>query len=358
VIIITPHVKQISAEFDAAFRDWYRRTQGREVFVDWRGPFGTSEIVKLLQAQYVAAIKKGQILPDGSCAVGTIGYDIMFGGGSFDHGRLKDPRNAAAKIVVAGKERCVVRVQTLHPDAGAPHAPKRTRSGVSLGDFRIAGRRMPSVRFGNAIGVDCQLCSADSSRCFERTHQPQQLGLNQPKSGGHWRSIVHERSISQHRRCTGCITHDHLALGTRSPPKHRSQRITIAIRERHGRSVDSVEIPAYEAPLPRSARCCRSRRCRCRTAGFGTACLRRCSHNHSFGGRCCRWTGRRCGGGIGNRRRALGRLSYDVCGFSGSNQVEPRSRQTLDFGVGVQAICSSGQSRIFHSKHLHFARNP
>jgi iron(III) transport system substrate-binding protein len=104
VIVITPHVKQISSEFDAAFRDWYRRTQGREVFVDWRGPFGTSEIVKLLQAQYVAAIKKGQILPDGSCAVGTIGYDIMFGGGSFDHGRLKDPRNAAAKVIVEGKE--------------------------------------------------------------------------------------------------------------------------------------------------------------------------------------------------------------------------------------------------------------
>lgn len=89
LIVITPHVAQIRDEFARAFSDWHRREHGSPVRVDYRTPGGTSEIVRQLQAQYNAAIRDGDIAPDGSCAPGVIPVDIMFGGGSFDHGRLK-----------------------------------------------------------------------------------------------------------------------------------------------------------------------------------------------------------------------------------------------------------------------------
>jgi ABC-type Fe3+ transport system substrate-binding protein len=90
LIVVTPHVQQIRVEFARAFRDWHaaRYPQDPPVFVDFRTPGGTSEIIRLLQAQYNAAIAAGRIAPDGSCAPGTIGFDIMFGGGTYDHGRL------------------------------------------------------------------------------------------------------------------------------------------------------------------------------------------------------------------------------------------------------------------------------
>ena len=93
LILVTPHVQQIRNEFAEAFDRWHRREHGEPVRIDWRTPGGTSEIIKQLQAQYAAAVKAGQyeIAPDGTVAMpaGTIGFDAMFGGGSYDHGRLK-----------------------------------------------------------------------------------------------------------------------------------------------------------------------------------------------------------------------------------------------------------------------------
>ncbi|MCA9287051.1 MAG: extracellular solute-binding protein [Phycisphaerales bacterium] len=90
LIIVTPHVQQIRTEFARAFRDWHARRYPDDppVYVDFRSPGGTSEIIRVLQAQYNAAITAGRIAPDGSCEPGTIGYDLMFGGGTYDHGRL------------------------------------------------------------------------------------------------------------------------------------------------------------------------------------------------------------------------------------------------------------------------------
>lgn len=124
VIIITPHVRQISEEFGAAFAAWHEREYGETVEVDWRGPLGTSEIIKLLQAQYAAAIRRGDIRADGTCEPGAIGFDIMFGGGSFDHRRLKDPKNASAEVVVGG-ERVRVSVPMSEPLGMDPVALKR-----------------------------------------------------------------------------------------------------------------------------------------------------------------------------------------------------------------------------------------
>ncbi|MGQ0627154.1 MAG: extracellular solute-binding protein [Phycisphaerales bacterium] len=124
LIIVTPHVQQIRDEFGRAFASWHLRVHGEPVVVDWRQPGGTTEIIKLLQAQYGAlltramdglrrsnpaalddpAYRADEFFPEGSGA-----FDLMLGGGSFDHGRLKDPRGVAYALPPGpdGKPRAV-----------------------------------------------------------------------------------------------------------------------------------------------------------------------------------------------------------------------------------------------------------
>lgn len=81
LIIITPHNEQIRYEFARAFDRWHRRNFGRGVKVIYNVPGGTSEIRKMLESQYTAALEAGRE-PGGDA-------DLVFGGGSFEHGRLK-----------------------------------------------------------------------------------------------------------------------------------------------------------------------------------------------------------------------------------------------------------------------------
>jgi len=95
LIVVTPHTQQIRTEFGRAFAEWHLREHGEAVMVDYRTPGGTSEIRRQLQAQFRAAAGAGQISLEGdggaSAVVepGVIGFDLMFGGGSYDHGTLK-----------------------------------------------------------------------------------------------------------------------------------------------------------------------------------------------------------------------------------------------------------------------------
>lgn len=98
LVIVTPHVPQIREEFGRAFSEWHQRVYHEPAFVDWRVPGGTSEIIKQLAAQYNAALRSGAIKPDGSCPPGTMSVDMMLGGGSYDHGRLKRNRDVFVMI--------------------------------------------------------------------------------------------------------------------------------------------------------------------------------------------------------------------------------------------------------------------
>mgnify|MGYP000591138021 CR=1 FL=1 len=105
LVVITPHVPQIRTEFALAFDRWHRREHGEGVRIDYRVPGGTSEIVKQLESQYAAAAKAGFFdfadPANPTAAAGTIPFDVMFGGGSYDHTRVRD----GVKVQVAGTER-------------------------------------------------------------------------------------------------------------------------------------------------------------------------------------------------------------------------------------------------------------
>lgn len=93
LIVITPHVQQIREEFGRAFSQWHERNHGSAVRVDFRTVGGTSEIIRALQSRFSAALAAGeyQVSADGEVLMepGAIDFDVMFGGGSYDHGRLK-----------------------------------------------------------------------------------------------------------------------------------------------------------------------------------------------------------------------------------------------------------------------------
>lgn len=96
LVIISPHNEQIRWEFGTAFSAWHQREHGRPVVLDWRTPGGTTEIRKLLTAQYGAALRTGRITPQGQLRPGDepMPYDLCMGGGTFEHGVLKRPLKA------------------------------------------------------------------------------------------------------------------------------------------------------------------------------------------------------------------------------------------------------------------------
>ena len=82
VIIISPHNEQIRHEFGLGFSRWYKEKYGEDAVVVWSVPGGTSEIRRMLQSQYGHAIETGK-KPGGDA-------DLVFGGGSYEHGVLKN----------------------------------------------------------------------------------------------------------------------------------------------------------------------------------------------------------------------------------------------------------------------------
>jgi ABC-type Fe3+ transport system substrate-binding protein len=52
LVIISPHNESILSEFRSGFANYMRKEYGREVFIDWRQPGGTTEIARFLQSEY------------------------------------------------------------------------------------------------------------------------------------------------------------------------------------------------------------------------------------------------------------------------------------------------------------------
>lgn len=83
VIIVSPHNEQIRFEFSKAFANWHEKNYGKRVDIAWNTPGGTTEIRRMLTAQYESALKHN--LPVGGDA------DLIFGGGSYEFQTLARP---------------------------------------------------------------------------------------------------------------------------------------------------------------------------------------------------------------------------------------------------------------------------
>jgi len=67
--IVAPHSREIRQEYSRGFRDWMKKHHERDVHIRWLDVGGTSKMLKDLESRFSAS-------PDGS-----IGVDLMFGGG-------------------------------------------------------------------------------------------------------------------------------------------------------------------------------------------------------------------------------------------------------------------------------------
>lgn len=124
LVVVTPHVEQIRAEFGQAFAAWHQRRFGQPARIDFRTPGGTTEIRRLLETQVRSVLSRGpasydllppsplkapardeEPLPELVIKPGGVEADVFFGGGSFEHTQVK--HGFVATVRVDGAERRV-----------------------------------------------------------------------------------------------------------------------------------------------------------------------------------------------------------------------------------------------------------
>lgn len=81
LVIITPHNEQIRHEFARGFNAYRKANDKPAVRFDWRSSGGTSDLRKQVLSELTKAIRD-----NGRDA--RLSYDLFFGGGDYDHGRL------------------------------------------------------------------------------------------------------------------------------------------------------------------------------------------------------------------------------------------------------------------------------
>lgn len=81
LVIITPHNEQIRSEVSHAFNQWRKSKAKQPIGFDWRTSGGTSDLRKMVIADYTAKVKDNR-------ATQGIGIDIFFGGGDYEHNQL------------------------------------------------------------------------------------------------------------------------------------------------------------------------------------------------------------------------------------------------------------------------------
>jgi ABC-type Fe3+ transport system substrate-binding protein len=84
LVIITPHNEQIRREIGRAFSRWHEAHHGAAVRIDWRNLGGSTDVYRILHAQYEALAQRGE---EDTGA----GYDVVFGGGDYLFDRKLKP---------------------------------------------------------------------------------------------------------------------------------------------------------------------------------------------------------------------------------------------------------------------------
>jgi iron(III) transport system substrate-binding protein len=124
LVIITPHVETLRYELERSFARWMQEKHGRRVVIDWRVPGGTSDIIKIVNSEFIAAKELG---PNRG-----IGLDLMLGGGPIDYLGLKKSGHIVATDA-SGKYGPAA-VKAAHPDWFTDAAIPVTLSGQELYD--------------------------------------------------------------------------------------------------------------------------------------------------------------------------------------------------------------------------------
>jgi len=206
IVIITPHNESIQSEFGRAFSAHMKKEHGREIFVDWRQPGGTTEIARFLRSEYSTrfeslwrtktglpfsyairdaftnsrldppATQEGQIsestplnpeTPEGQAATARalflgsnlgVGIDLFFGGGAFDFERqassgflvAKDPSgNFGPAALAAEKPEWFSEAVMPESVSGEPFRDKEFRwVGTVLSAFGICYNSDVLARLG------------------------------------------------------------------------------------------------------------------------------------------------------------------------------------------------------------------
>ena len=73
LVVVTPHNETIRNEFTHAFQNYWQEKTGEKVYIDWRTPGGTAEVLKVVEASQVASQKRGEAME----------IDVFFGGGEY-----------------------------------------------------------------------------------------------------------------------------------------------------------------------------------------------------------------------------------------------------------------------------------
>jgi iron(III) transport system substrate-binding protein len=219
LVIVSPHNRAIRAEFAEAFARWHAGHYGRPAKIDWRTVGGTTEIMRYLAAEYVAAFRawwqeRGRDWPDGggrmildrrfdcsrmpedvrgdparetewalkrdlhtafrsndSPSAFSCKIDLFFGGGTYDHGK-------------AGKQGLTV------PPWAAGEAPPETvatADGQTLFPERLGGETWRTETFyGTALSTFGICYNVDRLR---------DLGVESPPAA--WEDLTDPRYFRQ-----------------------------------------------------------------------------------------------------------------------------------------------------------------
>jgi hypothetical protein len=119
----------------------------------------------------------------------------------------------------------VVRVEALHPEAGATDASRRAGPDVVARHRRIALGRIAVVGGGQLGRVDLPLGRPHAAVGFEARHEGALRLPHQPVAGGHRRAVVHQRCVAEHHGRPVGVAHHHLEVPLDPSPEeglHRS----------------------------------------------------------------------------------------------------------------------------------------
>lgn len=97
LVVMTPHNETIRREYSEAFAAYWKNKTGKDVYIDWRTPGGTSEIRLVLDSEFDSAEKR--VGPTAG-----IGMDVFFGGGDYIFNKMAE-KNRFEKLQVFDKHK-------------------------------------------------------------------------------------------------------------------------------------------------------------------------------------------------------------------------------------------------------------